>query len=126
MVKTLPEFHKVLLDLCHASVVTPDEGCGTAACVKLIEELMAEGPEQFLEFHTQTPGTNEYRLNGDSLKLRYDVEYYRDGENTRVYVGKFAIAGDQAAAYPAFSRAANLILQPADTAGPDRTPSVIQ
>jgi hypothetical protein len=80
-----------------------------------MEEILAQG-DQFVERHTQVPGTNEYRLNGDQLKLKYDVEFYRDGDQTNVYVVSLRVDGDQVDAYPGFVRAAEAILETANGA----------
>ncbi len=45
------------------------------------------------------------------LKLRYEVESYRDGDDMHVYVVNLSIGGEQAQDYPAFVRAAQSILQ---------------
>jgi len=50
-------------------------------------------------------------LNGDELKLRYNVESYGDGEQNHVYVVSLRVTGDQVAAYPDFVREAEAILQ---------------
>jgi hypothetical protein len=109
----LPEFDSILLDLYRASLIIPNEGNGAPACAQLIQDVTTQGREQFVREHTQTPGTNVYRLNGDELKLRYDVEFYRDGDETKVYVINLRIEGDQAENYPAFVRATRPILEAA-------------
>ena len=117
MSNRLCEFEDVLLDLCKASLAARDKGATSPACVKLIKEVVLQGPEQFAKGHTQTPGRNEYRLNGNGLKLVYEVVCYRDGDGPRVHVGKFRIGGDQVEEYPAFVRAAQPILESANGAG---------
>jgi hypothetical protein len=117
MANRLPAFHRVLLDLCRASLLTADfEAAHTPApaCAQLIEEVAEQGREQFVLQHTQTPGPNEYCLNGDGLKLRYEVEYYREGDQTNVYVLNLRLSGKQVADYPAFVRAAEPILEAAN------------
>jgi hypothetical protein len=111
MANRLREFEDVLQDLYRASLATTDRG---AACAKLIDDLVAQGRTQFVDQHTQIPGPNEYRLNGAGLKLEYEVESYRDGDEVRVYVAKLKLGGDQVADFPAFVRAAQPILQSAN------------
>jgi hypothetical protein len=109
MASRLREFEDILLKLCQASLAAPD--AESDACAQLIQDVVAHGRGQFVESLTQTPGENEYRLNGAGLKLAYEVETYRDGEQMRVYVGKLKIDGDEARDYPGFVRAAQPILQ---------------
>ena len=108
----LSEFESILLELCQASLATPDKGPVVPACAQLIQEVAAQGREEFAGQHTQTPGPSEYRLNGAGLKLLYEIESYRDGDDTHVYVAKLRIGGDQAEEDPAFVRAAERILKP--------------
>jgi hypothetical protein len=117
MANRLCDFEDVLLNLCKASLAARDQSAAGPACAKLIKEVILQGPAQFVEGHTQTPGRNEYCLNGKGLKLVYDVECYRDGDGPLVYVGKFRISGDQVEQYPAFVRAAKPILESANNAG---------
>jgi hypothetical protein len=114
MANRLREFEDILLELCQASLAAADHGPAAPACGQLIEEVVAQGRTQFVDQHTQTPGPNEYRLNGAGLKLEYEVESYRDGDDIRVYVAKLKLGGDQVADYPAFVRAAQPILQSAN------------
>jgi hypothetical protein len=108
----LSEFESILLELCRASLAVPEKGSVVPACAQLIQEVVAQGREEFAGQHTQTPGPSEYRLNGAGLKLLYEVESYRDGEDTHIYVAKLRIGGDQVEDYPAFVRAAERTLQP--------------
>jgi hypothetical protein len=114
MVNRLCEFDNILLDLCRVSLLTPDEGPTGPACASLIRDLIAQGRERFLERHTQTPGVNECRLNASGLKLCYEVDFYREGEETHAYVVNLRIAGEQIHDYPAFVRAAQPILDAAN------------
>jgi hypothetical protein len=114
MANRLHEFEDVLLKLCRASLSISDKGTAVPACAQLISEVVVEGRQQFVVRHTQTPGPNEYRLNGAGLKLEYEVESYRDGDDVRVYVGKLRLAGNEVATYPAFVRAAEPILESAN------------
>ena len=116
----LPEFEDMLLELCQVSITAPDAGAVVPACVQLIQEVLAKGREEFVDEHTQSPGPSEYRLNGAGLKLLYEVDTYRDGDETRVYVAKLRIGGDQVEDYPAFVHAAEPILQSASNAAARR------
>ena len=114
MANRLSEFEDILLDLCKASLAAPDKGANARACGQLIKEFVAKGPKKLVESQTQTPGPNEYRLNGAGLKLEFNVEIFRDSDGPRVYVGKFRIGGDQVEQYPAFVQAAQPILESAN------------
>jgi hypothetical protein len=114
MANRLREFEDILLELCQASIATSERSGAAPACGKLIADVVAQGRAQFVDQHTQTPGPNDIRLNGAGLKLEYEVESYRDGDEVRVYVAKLKLGGDQVADYPAFVRAAQPILQSAN------------
>lgn len=117
MANRLEEFEDVLLKLCRASLSVSDRGAAVPACAQLISEVVAQGRAQFVERHTETPGPHEYRLNGAGLKLQYEVEAFRDGQDVRIYVGKLRLTGDEVRNYPAFARAAEPILQSANGTG---------
>jgi hypothetical protein len=112
MAHRLTEFEAILLELCQASLAVPEKGPVVPACAQLIQDVASQGREEFAGQHTQTPGPSEYRLNGAGLKLLYEVESYRDGEDTHIYVANLRIGGDQVEEYPAFVWAAERILQP--------------
>ena len=114
MANVFPEFDRVLLDLCQVGARAPNEGNDRTACSQLIRDVSTHGRAHLVEQYTQSPGTNEYRLNGDRPKLQYEVEFYRDGEGTNAYVVNFRIGGDQVEEYPEFVRAAQSILKTAN------------
>ncbi len=114
MANRLREFEDILQELCRASLATSDRSAAVPACAQLISDVVKQGRERFVDEHTQTPGPNEYRLNGAGLKLEYEVESYRDGDEVRVYVAKLKLGGEQVKDYPAFVRAAQPILQSAN------------
>lgn len=107
-------FHHVLKQLCVASLNSQELANKPLPCRELMAALQFSG-QDLVETLTQSPGANEYRLNGDQLKLKYDVEFYRDAEDLNVYVVSMRIEGDQASAYPEFLRAAEAILSPNST-----------
>jgi hypothetical protein len=111
MAVTRTEFEDIIQRLCEASLNAPlQDHAISAPCSRLVEEYAAQG-YRFVEQQTSSPGTNEYRLNGDELKLRYNVESYRDGDQNHVRVVSLRVTGDQVAAYPDFVREAEAILQ---------------
>jgi len=110
MFKSLPEFHRALLKLCAASAESVDCPGELAPCAQLVQDMEVDGSTRFVELHTQSPGTNECRLNGQGLKLCYEVDYYRVADETTVFVSKFRIDGEQVEQYPAFVRTAESIL----------------
>jgi hypothetical protein len=122
MTNRIPEFHGILMDLCRTSLNIPDEGNDAPACAQLIRDVSAQGRDKFVQQLTQTPGTNEYPLNGEELKLCYEVEFYREGDEKNVYVANLRIDGDQLEAYPAFVRATQSILEAAKATLAARTP----
>jgi hypothetical protein len=123
VIASLTDFDKILRKLCRASANLPVRNAGDPApCSQLVEDIIAQG-ERFVERHTRVPGPNEYRLNGDELKLHYEVEFYRDGEATNVYVASVRIGGKQTANYPEFVRVATAIVESSGTSTGNSAPA---
>lgn len=111
MIANRDDFDDILHKLCDASRITPRRANELPLpCRQLFEDLDRES-ERLVDQLMQSPGANEYCLNGDQLKLKYDIEFYRDGDGTNVYVVAMRLGGEQVSQYPEFARAAEAILQ---------------